>query len=79
MRTEQREDEHGGVVELERRIAAPPETVFQFFTERGLQLRQLRTCGGSMGCNQFVFEAPERSLRMAARTGDAGAGRAGGA
>ena len=58
---------------------AKPEVVFQFFTERGLQLRQLRTCGGSMGCNQFVFEAPERSLRMAARTGDAGAGRAGGA
>ena len=33
MRTEQSEDERDEVVELERRIAAPPETVFQFFTD----------------------------------------------
>lgn len=34
---------------------ARPETVFQFFRDRGLSLIELQTCGGRMGCNEFVF------------------------
>lgn len=35
---------------------AKPELVFEFFEARGLRLRGLTTCGGSVGCNEFVFE-----------------------
>jgi len=35
--------------------AAKPEFVFQFFSNRGLSLLELKTCGGRMGCNEFVF------------------------
>jgi 2-polyprenyl-3-methyl-5-hydroxy-6-metoxy-1,4-benzoquinol methylase len=35
---------------------AKPERVFEFCTERGFELRRLRTVGGSHGCNEFVFE-----------------------
>jgi 2-polyprenyl-6-hydroxyphenyl methylase/3-demethylubiquinone-9 3-methyltransferase len=34
---------------------AKPEAVFHFFRDRGLLLEELRTCGGRMGCNEFVF------------------------
>jgi 2-polyprenyl-3-methyl-5-hydroxy-6-metoxy-1,4-benzoquinol methylase len=34
---------------------ARPEEVFRFFYDRGFVLEQLRTCGGRMGCNEFVF------------------------
>ena len=34
---------------------ARPEAVFQFFHERGFVLEVLKTCGGRMGCNEFVF------------------------
>ncbi len=34
---------------------AAPETVFGFFRNRGFVLEELRTCGGRMGCNEFVF------------------------
>lgn len=34
---------------------ARPESVFQFFRDRGLSLIELQTCGGRMGCNEFVF------------------------
>ncbi len=34
---------------------AKPETVFQFFRDRGFMLRELKTCSGRMGCNEFVF------------------------
>lgn len=34
---------------------AKPERVFRFFRDRGFSLRELRTSGGSMGCNEFVF------------------------
>jgi 2-polyprenyl-3-methyl-5-hydroxy-6-metoxy-1,4-benzoquinol methylase len=37
---------------------ATPEQVFEFCRSRGFTLRRLRTCGGSHGCNQFVFELP---------------------
>jgi 2-polyprenyl-3-methyl-5-hydroxy-6-metoxy-1,4-benzoquinol methylase len=34
---------------------ATPELVFDFYRERGFSLIQLKTCGGSLGCNQFVL------------------------
>jgi 2-polyprenyl-3-methyl-5-hydroxy-6-metoxy-1,4-benzoquinol methylase len=34
---------------------AKPEEVFEFCRRRGLELRGLTTCGGGLGCNQFVF------------------------
>jgi 2-polyprenyl-3-methyl-5-hydroxy-6-metoxy-1,4-benzoquinol methylase len=35
---------------------AKPEAVFEFFTARGFRMRKLKTAGGSVGCNEFVFE-----------------------
>jgi 2-polyprenyl-6-hydroxyphenyl methylase/3-demethylubiquinone-9 3-methyltransferase len=35
---------------------AKPEEIFVFFRNRGFVLRQMKTCGGSVGCNEFVFE-----------------------
>jgi 2-polyprenyl-6-hydroxyphenyl methylase/3-demethylubiquinone-9 3-methyltransferase len=37
---------------------ARPEEVFHFFRDRGLVLEELKTCGGRMGCNEFVFRRP---------------------
>ncbi len=34
---------------------ATPDQVFQFCYQRGLQLTYLKTCGGGLGCNEFVF------------------------
>lgn len=34
---------------------ARPEQIFTFYRDRGYALRQLITCGGGFGCNQFVF------------------------
>ena len=35
---------------------ARPEEVFEFCRERGFRLRKLKTCGGRMGCNEFIFD-----------------------
>jgi len=35
---------------------ATPEGIFSFYTARGLTMRRLKTCGGGLGCNEFVFE-----------------------
>jgi 2-polyprenyl-3-methyl-5-hydroxy-6-metoxy-1,4-benzoquinol methylase len=35
---------------------AKPEEIFRFFRARGFALRELVTCGGGLGNNQFVFE-----------------------
>ncbi len=35
---------------------AKPEAILDFYRARGFELRRLTTCGGSMGCNEFVFE-----------------------
>jgi 2-polyprenyl-6-hydroxyphenyl methylase/3-demethylubiquinone-9 3-methyltransferase len=35
---------------------ARPEEVFAFLHARGYELRHLRTCGGGLGCNEYVFE-----------------------
>lgn len=37
---------------------ASPEVVFNFYRERGFTLESLKTCGGGLGCNEFVFSAP---------------------
>jgi 2-polyprenyl-3-methyl-5-hydroxy-6-metoxy-1,4-benzoquinol methylase len=34
---------------------AKPEAVFDFLRARGFSLDRLTTCGGGIGCNQFVF------------------------
>jgi 2-polyprenyl-6-hydroxyphenyl methylase/3-demethylubiquinone-9 3-methyltransferase len=34
---------------------AKPEEIFEFFRVRGFVLEKLKTCGGGLGCNEFVF------------------------
>ena len=34
---------------------AKPEEVFDFFKVKGFNLEKLKTCGGGLGCNEFVF------------------------
>lgn len=34
---------------------AKPEVVFDFYRQRGFVLYRLKTCGGALGCNEFVF------------------------
>ena len=34
---------------------ATPERIFDFCRSRGFSLETLRTCGGKLGCNEFVF------------------------
>jgi 2-polyprenyl-6-hydroxyphenyl methylase/3-demethylubiquinone-9 3-methyltransferase len=43
---------------------AKPEEVFHFYRRRGFVLRQLKTCAGSIGCNEFVFEKAEPGSAM---------------
>jgi 2-polyprenyl-3-methyl-5-hydroxy-6-metoxy-1,4-benzoquinol methylase len=33
-----------------------PEEVFEFCKARGFKLQKLKTCGGKLGCNEYVFE-----------------------
>jgi 2-polyprenyl-3-methyl-5-hydroxy-6-metoxy-1,4-benzoquinol methylase len=33
-----------------------PEEIFRFYRDRGFTLRELKTCGGKHGCNEFVFQ-----------------------
>jgi 2-polyprenyl-6-hydroxyphenyl methylase/3-demethylubiquinone-9 3-methyltransferase len=33
-----------------------PEQIFDFYRKHGFVLTRLSTCGGSPGCNEFVFE-----------------------
>jgi 2-polyprenyl-3-methyl-5-hydroxy-6-metoxy-1,4-benzoquinol methylase len=35
---------------------ARPEDVFRFLRRQGFGLRHLKTCGGGLGCNEYVFE-----------------------
>lgn len=35
---------------------AMPEQIFDFYRERGFVLARLKTCRGTLGCNEFVFE-----------------------
>jgi 2-polyprenyl-6-hydroxyphenyl methylase/3-demethylubiquinone-9 3-methyltransferase len=34
---------------------ASPEDIFRFYRDRGLSLQELKTCGGGLGCNEYVF------------------------
>lgn len=34
---------------------ASPEAIFRFLQARGFQLQELSTCGGNLGCNEFVL------------------------
>src|SRR5580698_3733321 len=34
---------------------AKPESILDFYLDRGFTLRRLSTCGGSLGCNEYVF------------------------
>ena len=34
---------------------AKPEEIFDFYYQRGFLLDKLKTCGGGIGCNEFVF------------------------
>ncbi len=34
---------------------AKPEQIFDFYRDRGFTLTRLKTCGGGLGCNEFVF------------------------
>ncbi|HLY17753.1 MAG TPA: class I SAM-dependent methyltransferase [Bryobacteraceae bacterium] len=34
---------------------AKPESIVDFYLRRGFRLARLVTCGGSLGCNEFVF------------------------
>jgi len=38
---------------------ASPEAVFEFVRRRGFALHRLTTCGGRLGCNEFVFRRLE--------------------
>lgn len=42
---------------------ASPEEIFRFYRDRGFALRELKTCGGKHGCNQFVFERASAGSR----------------
>lgn len=33
-----------------------PETVFTFYRNKGYELTKLKTCGGGLGCNEFVLK-----------------------
>ncbi len=35
---------------------AKPEEIFDFYLARGFELRRLKTVGGRLGCNEYVFE-----------------------
>jgi 2-polyprenyl-6-hydroxyphenyl methylase/3-demethylubiquinone-9 3-methyltransferase len=35
---------------------AKPEEIFRYLHDRGFELRDLKTCGGGLGCNEFVLE-----------------------
>jgi 2-polyprenyl-6-hydroxyphenyl methylase/3-demethylubiquinone-9 3-methyltransferase len=39
---------------------ARPETIFEFYRDRGFDLHCLTTCGGGLGCNEFVFRRADK-------------------
>jgi 2-polyprenyl-3-methyl-5-hydroxy-6-metoxy-1,4-benzoquinol methylase len=41
---------------------AKPEEVFRYFRDRGFSLRDMKTCGGRMGCNEFLFHLSDDEL-----------------
>jgi hypothetical protein len=43
---------------------ARPEEIFDFYRARGFSLVKLKTCGGRLGCNEFVFQRPQSADRL---------------
>jgi len=41
---------------------AKPEEIFDFYRVKGFTLVKLKTCGGSLGCNEFVFVREMKSV-----------------
>lgn len=35
---------------------AKPEVILDFYHSRGFELLRMKTCGGGLGCNEFVFQ-----------------------
>ncbi|WP_137935920.1 class I SAM-dependent methyltransferase [Chitinivorax sp. B] len=35
---------------------ATPEQIFYFYSEKGFALKEMKTCAGGHGCNEFVFQ-----------------------
>jgi len=35
---------------------ASPEKIFEFYKNRSFKLTKLKTCGGGLGCNEFIFK-----------------------
>jgi 2-polyprenyl-3-methyl-5-hydroxy-6-metoxy-1,4-benzoquinol methylase len=42
---------------------AKPEEIFHFYRARGFVLVKLKTCGGGLGCNEFVFKRMKSGSR----------------
>lgn len=42
---------------------AKPEEIFRFYRDRGFALRELTTCGGRLGCNEYVFRRDDDAQR----------------
>ncbi len=40
---------------------AKPEEIFDRFSRHGFVLQKMRTCGGGLGCNEFVFSFPKKN------------------
>lgn len=40
---------------------AKPEEIFEFYRSKGLEMQRMTTCGGGLGCNQFVFSPTKRT------------------
>lgn len=41
---------------------ATPDEIFEFVRDRGFDLDRIRTCGGRLGCNEYVFVRSGRTL-----------------
>jgi SAM-dependent methyltransferase len=38
---------------------AKPECIFNFFQKTGFKLKYIKTCGGGVGCNEYIFQRIE--------------------
>ena len=47
---------------------AKPEEIFEFLKKRGFALQRLKTCGGGIGCNEFVFRRNDWPARPASQS-----------
>ena len=47
---------------------ARPEEIFDFYHRHGFQLQRLKTSGGDLGCNEFVF-TKQRIIAVTALSG----------